>query len=297
MESHAFRYPFTADDVARLAADPLFVGLVAEWDGELVGRAGAGFSRSITPEGDMRCLVYTVPEARRQGVGQALWGALLEALGEWRPVHLRANGSPDDMASAEWAGRRGFEITQHLKHQHRDLSGGFDTAPFHAELEKAAARGFRFVPFAEVQTPETERRIHQLFCEFETDTPDGNEKELPSFEKWKGWALEAEGAWTEGWVVALAPGGDWAGFTMTHRNSKGSDRAHVYMTGIARAYRGQGLAVPMRVMALQIAAHAGITSMTTLNHAANAPMLAVNRRLGFVVDEEIYRLVKQCEWR
>lgn len=36
----------------------------------------------------------------------------------------------------------------------------------------------------------------------------------------------------------------------------------------------------------------GVSELSTLNHSANAPMLAVNRKLGYMPLQGIYRVVK-----
>ena len=54
-----------------------------------------------------------------------------------------------------------------------------------------------------------------------------------------------------------------------------------WMTGTRRAYRGRGLALAVKLASIEWAAANGITRMLTFNDATNAPMLAVNRRLGY----------------
>ncbi|HWI61113.1 MAG TPA: GNAT family N-acetyltransferase [Symbiobacteriaceae bacterium] len=277
----------TAEWVAGQAAkNPKFVGLVAVADGgQVLGRASAGFMHDYTEAGDMRCLVRVAPEHRRQGVGGALWKALLEAVALHRPKHLRANGDaryPEDVA---WAERRGFAAKHHVIFQTLDLT---------ALPEFDLTTGYRFVPFAELRSPEGERRLHAMFQEYETHTPDGGEWEYEPFDSWRTWTLDSENAWPEGWLVAIAPDGDWAGFTMAMRD--GTDRVHTIMTGVAPAHRGQGLGFAMKVAVARLAAELGFRRLSTLNHAANKPILAINRRLGFQVEEDILRLVLPCTW-
>jgi hypothetical protein len=54
----------------------------------------------------------------------------------------------------------------------------------------------------------------------------------------------------------------------------------VEFTGTAPAWRGGGLARLAKLAALHQAARAGIRWIGTANDQNNAPMLAVNRRLG-----------------
>ena len=52
-------------------------------------------------------------------------------------------------------------------------------------------------------------------------------------------------------------------------------------TGVLREHRNRGLATLMKRCGLARAAKAGITRAITQNDDSNAPMLAINRRLGY----------------
>jgi RimJ/RimL family protein N-acetyltransferase len=52
-------------------------------------------------------------------------------------------------------------------------------------------------------------------------------------------------------------------------------------TGTLRAYRGRGLALAVKLASIAWAREHGVTSMQTNNDETNAPMLAINRRLGY----------------
>ena len=52
-------------------------------------------------------------------------------------------------------------------------------------------------------------------------------------------------------------------------------------TGVIRAFRGQGLGLLMKRHSLARAAAAGITKVITQNDETNAPMLAINAKLGY----------------
>jgi RimJ/RimL family protein N-acetyltransferase len=52
-------------------------------------------------------------------------------------------------------------------------------------------------------------------------------------------------------------------------------------TGVLRAHRGRGFGLLMKQHSLAWAAAAGITRVVTQNDETNAPMLAINERLGY----------------
>jgi GNAT superfamily N-acetyltransferase len=228
-------------------------------------------------------VVVVAPAERRQGVGSTLWNALQPYLVERRPAHLRANGDPNDPESVAWAQRRGFVITQHLVNQQLDLAG-WEPAPQPLE-------GFTFVPYTAVAGADSDRRLHALYQEYLSHTPDAAEAPYMEFEPWRAWAFESEGAWPDGWIIAVAPNGDWAGFSLMQKHGGSSAGAHVFMTGVSPAYRGHGLGLALKIAATSHAARSGITHLTTLNHGANERILAINRKLGFYTTQAIYRMV------
>ena len=61
----------------------------------------------------------------------------------------------------------------------------------------------------------------------------------------------------------------------------GGERAWNAMTCTLPSRRGQGLAFLAKAHVLAALADAGVTVCSTGNDAANAPMLAVNHRLGY----------------
>lgn len=63
------------------------------------------------------------------------------------------------------------------------------------------------------------------------------------------------------------------------------ERMHQQLTGVAPAWRGQGLAKAVKASMLRMvhARHPEVTTTITWNANVNAPMLSINQRLGFGV--------------
>jgi GNAT superfamily N-acetyltransferase len=62
-----------------------------------------------------------------------------------------------------------------------------------------------------------------------------------------------------------------------------SRRGFNMFTGTLRDYRGRGLGIAVKLASIAWAAEQGITALVTTNDETNAPMLAINRRLGYRV--------------
>ena len=64
------------------------------------------------------------------------------------------------------------------------------------------------------------------------------------------------------------------------------------MAATRRDRRGRGLATLAKVESARRAASLGITRIVTSNDLANAPMLAVNRKLGFTATATVESFAK-----
>ena len=78
----------------------------------------------------------------------------------------------------------------------------------------------------------------------------------------------------------VVEGGEPVAFTLVLANHE-DGRAETQMTTVRRDRRGRGLAFAVKVGSLRRARAAGLRTMLTANDLGNAPMLAVNHKLGF----------------
>lgn len=106
------------------------------------------------------------------------------------------------------------------------------------------------------------------------------DNDFPSFEEWH------EHIWPHPLVtldlsLAILVDGEPVGITCYH--SDHSTRMESAMTGVLAPFRGRGLAGHAKATALHRARELGITHAYTGNHSDNAPMLAINDRLGYTL--------------
>jgi GNAT superfamily N-acetyltransferase len=188
---------------------------------------------------------------------------------------LRTEAFDDD--GRRFARNRGYDETREERLSQLDVRGA-DLSEL-AELETAAAAdGFRLAPLRDLL--DRDRELHAMYLEAAKDMPsDDPHRDVP-YEQWRRDALgdpllEVEGSMnvlhgerpvTFAWIVADREG----------------RRAEHELTGTLRAYRGRGLARLAKLAVVRWCGENGIDTLLTGNDATNAPMLAINDRLGYV---------------
>ena len=60
------------------------------------------------------------------------------------------------------------------------------------------------------------------------------------------------------------------------------------VTGVDRAHRGRGVALAIKLLAIRCARRYGAVYIRTHNDSENAPMLAINRKLGYQPQPGLY---------
>jgi GNAT superfamily N-acetyltransferase len=240
---------------------------VAEEGGETVGFASASLQVSSAEPGTAVANLYVHPERRRRGVGAALWKHAEAHLMDIGGTHVNSFGL-DEQPSRRFMGARGFEVTHVQRMSRLELA---TLGPPAAPPEDVS-----LVPFTDLGDP---RAIYELEVEALQDVPVDQPFDDVRFEDWRARWWENPELDRDASLLALLAG-EPAAFTTLLSDAE-SRRAVSGMTGTARKFRGRGLARLVKHHALARAAARGITTALTENDEQNAPMLAVNVRLGY----------------
>ena len=231
--------------------------------------------------------VIVDPAYRRQGLGGQLYQAAL-ALARQQPgaSHLQTQVREDCPDGMRFAQKRGFQIERHAFTSILDLQT-FNEAACAAILERVKA--FRFFSLAEAGlTFENKRRLYEVNRASGLDNPGSS----GVFEDFDSFCLNVfEASWFRADTQILAADGEyWVGLSAI---SVDNERGVSYnaFTGVLRAYRGRGLAQALKLHTIMLARRLGMRYIRTDNDSQNAPMLAINRKLGYQPESGIYRLV------
>lgn len=235
--------------------------------------------------------VAVMPDARRQGLGSRLADLAFERAAALGGKLLRAelrDNAPEALAFAQ---QRGFAIDRHLFESTLDLAT-FDDTRFACTVEAVQAGGIRFFAEADESSEVLRRRIHALVSRTVQDIPGWREGDhMPPFEDWVRMSLEDPHAYPDCHILA-ADGERIVGVTaMEHRPETGA--MYTVHTSVDPAYRGRKIALALKLLSVQAARRHGAPYMRTNNDSQNAPMLAVNRKMGYVPSPGIYTLMKQ----
>eukprot|EP01036_Dinobryon_divergens_P015671 gene15671-21226_t len=102
------------------------------------------------------------------------------------------------------------------------------------------------------------------------------------------WYAEIDRRGGEHYLVLLLDGDEVVAVCDASWNQLFPDRMFQRLTAVARHWRGKGLAKGVKAAMLRLvrSRHPELTLISTSNAEVNAPMLAINRQLGFAVHRQ-----------
>ena len=218
---------------------------------------------------------------QRRGIGGALYEKALEfAHGrELTRVNTYVRLFEPDEPAVRFLQKRGFAEVD------RDVPIKLDLTAFDASrFTRPESAGIRLVSMAEIGDTEANRRkLYVLGATLLPDIPTNDvHPEFPLFEEFvKDFARPEYDP--NALILAETEAGEWIGLTQ-FGFQENTNVGWTFFTGVLPAYRGKGLALALKLRAIDAAMSRGCPLLTTENHEDNAPMRAINKKLGFVPD-------------
>lgn len=235
-------------------------------------------------------LTLMVAEAqRRQGFGSRLYDHLADFAVDHRAASFEVEVRDNLPEGRRFAEQRGFYVRRHNFESVLPLEG-FDETPFVGVVEAAQAGGIRFSSLAELgDTEPNRRRLYDINRRLAYDIP-GYDNEVAPFEDFTHFVFEASWYRPEGQIVALD------GETMVGMAAVGhfpeTNSMYNMFTGVDPAYRSRHLALALKLLTIRLAGRYGVDYIRTNNDSDNAPMLAINRKLGYQAVPGLYWMTK-----
>lgn len=139
-----------------------------------------------------------------------------------------------------------------------------------------------------------QRRLYDLIAALLRDVPSTTPVSVWPFEVWQTRFL-TELNRPDLLFVALSPTGEWIGLSDLGRVIPASPgRLGTGLTGVRSDWRGVGAAYALKLATFRRALELGFREAVTGNHTRNAPMLAINRALGFEAEAALITLTKKA---
>ena len=175
--------------------------------------------------------------------------------------------------------RHGFTEVDRIAPVMLDLTT-FDSTRF----TQPAPEGIQFFSYTEAgDTDKHRHKLYTLGVTLDRDVPTNDVHAEPSpFEDWQKRFDRPEHD-SHALLLAANDAGEWIGLSQLGFQ-EGTNIGWTYLTGVLREYRGLGIAYALKLRTINAAIARGCPLILTENHEDNAPMRAINKKLGFVPD-------------
>lgn len=228
----------------------------------------------------MLALIY--PQWRGQGYGRQVYEMALAQLQQREPAprSLLSFTKEDRPAARHLLESLGFQQVMRYPYSRLDLTA-FDSAPFAAVQRRVAAQGIRIASIESLKAsdPAWLEKWWDVFCAALMDVPATDPIQLPPLEYFRDSIISAPNLPHDCYFVALGQDGRYLGLSGLMSTA---DPAYMdtHLTGTRRENRRQGIALALKVAAIEHAKAQGVRQIMTDNEENN-PMFGINLKLGF----------------
>jgi len=253
-------------------------------EGRVIGhgvvRGGANSDRPQPYQLELR----VHPDRRGRGAGHLLWQRLRGDLDGLGPVSMRVwvrERCPEGLTFARICGFA--EVSR---------NGPWTFAVTEADVDAfLPASGLVLTTLAEERKrrPDCLPALHRLRAAVDADIPAAEPYPVPSFEEF---AREAENAWADGFLIARR-GDEYVRLSCLSRSPVDLGELNQGITGVRADCRHQGIATALKARGVRLARERGYARIVTYVDSTNAPMTALNQKLGFVGGNDAVLM----EWR
>jgi len=220
------------------------------------------------------------PGSERRGLGRCVYDELERVARGRKAIALWATVRASDERSVRFFARCGFVERRRGWSSRLSLSSVIPSPP--GPSGRGEGMGVIFTTIAE-EGPErrdVRERLFRLHSEAGKDVQSLGQPTSPSFDQFLKETFGSPGFLPEGVFVARV-GASYVSMTSLFKQPQEPDTLHVGFTGTLREFRGKGFASELKRRSVDFAKARGYRYLTTDNDSQNAPMWAINERLGF----------------
>jgi GNAT superfamily N-acetyltransferase len=279
--------PASARRMMTVSPEPQRLTLIVEDRGGAIQATGTTGNGGLfaSPDGSWRVGLRVAPEWRRHGIGRSLLERLDEHARSNKSSRLVAAVRGDEPEGARFAEAMGFRAFHERIDAYIDVPA-FDASVFEDPDEIARRAGLRLATYAELLQERAadieafQRELLPVIWAIARDVPSPTPipEQPPPFEQARRMFFEGPGQDPPSTIYALRDGHPVA---MTATMVKENGTAYTNFTGVARAERGKGIALALKLRALRALRERGVKLFGTTNDQQNAAMRGINRKLGY----------------
>lgn len=275
------------DPHATLVAEVLVAGTPL-----LVGVAFVGHDLLAHRPGKFEINLRVHPDWQGQGVGKALYTALLAYLEPLHPRELVAIVWHKVPRTPRFLSDRGFVESWRRIDWFLELAT-FDFMPYTGLAEQLQAQGIHIKTYADLATdPNRLKKLYELDWLLWQSIPYGQAVTKRSLAQFAAQEVDHPKFIANACFIALY-GDEYIGYSNLTGDEEGFNTE---MTGVAPIWRNRGVATLLKLYGIRYAqAHSRADQprrLGTQNDSINAAMIALNRKLGFGEEGAMLRFVK-----
>lgn len=258
----------------------LYQRYVAVVEGQVVGVGSCSEPWWSIKPGKFHVQLSVLPDFRGRGIGAAFYELVLQELADRKPTLLTTETRENQEAALRFLARLNFETVMRAPVSYLDLTR-FDPNPFVHYADRAKAQGIVIRPLSELsaEDPEWKRKYWELDWEIMQDVPAPDPPTRIPLEEYEPRFFGHPHFLPEGQFIALE-GAQWVGMSGLWRPEAEPHKLVTGLTGVRRGHRRRGIAMAMKLAAIDFARGCGVTQIETDNEEGN-PMFQINLRLGF----------------
>lgn len=249
-------------------------------DGQVIGMAEYKHMPSMYHPQKFWLEVDVHPEFQDRGIGRRLYKTLMTGLASHEPLVLWGGVRETSGRGIRFATALGFKEVRRVWEFRLDLAA-FDPAPFEAKAASALS-DFTIVSVAEEQGRDSTwlQRVYDLHIEVDGDVPRPDAYTPRPLEDYERHLFKHPDYLPEGHFL-VRDGDRYVAETFLMTSQELPDVLYQGLTGTRRAFRGRGLALALKLRTIAYARKRGTREIRTWNDSMNAPMVHINRKLGF----------------
>ena len=225
--------------------------------------------------------VLVDPKYQGSGIGARIYEKLNRELENLHATTAWASVKENMSRAVSFAEKRSFTEKKRAW-ESRLQPSQVDLARFQKYTDKVSMDGIRITTLPEVQEggKDSVNKLYELVQQVSKDVPMPVPYTRTSFEQWKALEVKNPSLIPEAYFIAT-DGPLSVGLSSVWRLDKEPKALFQALTGVLREYRGRGIAMALKLRVIQYALQNNYDKIKTWNDSENAPMLAVNTKLGF----------------